>query len=308
MIKVPTVSIVLTSYNQMHNLECAFRSLLNQTYKDLEIIIVDDCSTDGVSRKYIESIAAQYPALVRAYFQEKNLGIARNKNFGFKLARGRYITYLDGDDFYLPDKIEREVDLFNSDPTIDVVYSNFSIQDYDGKFLGNWADETGAPEGFIFDAVFSREFPQNMLFRCELLKSEVLKGIGYYDESIVAYHDWDSRIRYSKFCKIKYTGNIGSVYVQDPAGISKTKKQLFLMTELERVYEKNKPLLASLPDVKRSRIKRIFKEKLLIGLIVHSDSMLLFWKSAFLYMCLKPLRIKFIVRQVYGRAKQLLMQ
>src|SRR4051812_32117775 len=98
------VSVVLTSYNQPALLKLAFDSLLNQTYENIEIIIVDDCSTDIGNRKLIERLNQRYPKKIKTYFQEKNVGIPKNKNTGFHLASGEYITYLDGDDTYYENK------------------------------------------------------------------------------------------------------------------------------------------------------------------------------------------------------------
>ncbi len=108
----PLVSVVLTSYNQKEQFERAFNSLISQTYKSIEIIIVDDCSTDNESQSYIKWLGEQYPDIVRYHLQKKNVGIPKNKNTGFKMACGDYVTYLDGDDQYYPEKIEREVDRF----------------------------------------------------------------------------------------------------------------------------------------------------------------------------------------------------
>lgn len=146
-----------------------------------------------------------------------------------------------------------------------------------------------------------------MLFRCELMKAEVLQKIDYYDESIPAYHDWDSRIRYAKFCKLKYIDYVGSVYVQDPAGISKTTKQLRLTREMEQVFNKNKPLLAELPTLQKKRIEKRVAEMLLQRLLIHSNSLSTFVRSVYQYLLLNPLGIKFVLSQVYGRAKRLLV-
>lgn len=305
--RTPTVSIVLTSYNQQVQLERAFNSLINQTFKDIEIIIVDDASTDKISQPYILSLLRQYPEIVKCYFQPQNVGIAKNKNTGFKMARGEYISFLDGDDYYMPQKIEHEVQAFLGDKSIDVVYSDFRYEDPNGKFLGKWSNVAQVPEGFVFEEVFCREFPGNVLFRFELMKAEVLKKIGYYDEGISAYHDWDSRIRYSKFSKLKFIDYVGSVYVQDPAGISRTKKQLYLIDEMQLVYKKNKPLLNDVPEERGKRIEKLLQEKILYGRVIHSNSSLQFLQSVFYYLLLRPANLKFVLSQVYGRVKQLIV-
>lgn len=306
--QLPLVSIVLTSFNQAKTLKKAFQSIINQTYESLEVIIVDDASTDTTSQTYIKTIAHLYPAIVRYYFQPFNIGIAKNKNTGFRMAQGQYITYLDGDDYYFPEKIEREVEAFLHDPNLDVVYSNFCIQNAEGDATELWNENGPPPEGFVFNEVMSRSFPKNMLYRCEMFKAEVLEKIGYYDESVVAYHDWDARIRYAKFCRLKYIDYVSSVYLQDLAGISKTKTQLFLLEEQIRVFEKNKLLLLDLSIAERQKVESALKKSILKGMVQYSATMWQFWESSFYYLILKPSDAIFVLRQVYARTRKLIFK
>ena len=303
MCHIPKISIILTSYNQKTQLRRAFKSLITQTYKNIEIIIVDDCSSDGESQQYIIHLAMIYPSVVKYYFQEHNVGIAKNKNTGFKLAQGDYITYLDGDDYYLPIKIEQEIEAFQKDNTIDVVYSNFVYQDNFGNDLGDWAGNIVPPEGLIFDKIITRRFPKNTLFRFEMMKAEVLKKINYYDEELIAYHDWDSRIRYAKFCKIKYVDNVGSVYVQDPAGVSKSLSQLFLIQEMEKVFDKNKPLLRDLPRSRQVDIVSEINDKFIKSRLFCAKSVRKLLPELFSYLFSKPADYKFVLTLLCRRLK-----
>ena len=297
---LPTVSIVLTSFNQKKQLERAFYSLLDQTFKDIEIIIVDDCSTEVETVSFIESVCKKYPDLVKSKIQKANVGIAKNKNTGFKMASGKFITYLDGDDYYYPEKIEKELNIIGNDDSVDVVYSNFLYEDFSGNTICIWKEEESrVPEGNIFKEVISRSFPKETLFRCELIRAEVLKKINYYDEEIVAYHDWDSRIRYSAFSKIKYVNNIGSVYVQDPAGVSKIKSQTFLSEEMNYVFEKNMPLLKELPVTVKQEIMKEMGIKLMKNQLIHAGSWITFFKYIISYICKKPEDMEFVLTQVY---------
>jgi glycosyltransferase involved in cell wall biosynthesis len=186
---LPLVSVVVTSYNQKESLERAVNSVLDQTYQNIQIVIADDYSTDA-SRCYLEKLKDQFPDKVKLVFQKKNVGIPKNKNAGFKACEGDFITYLDGDDFYYPEKIEREVKIFLEQPQLDIVYSNFQYVAMDSRMLWTWADQTWSPqEGYIFPLVFCRKFPRNTLYRCELMKKDVLEKIGYLDEDRIAYED-----------------------------------------------------------------------------------------------------------------------
>ena len=101
----PLVSIIIPNYNKAPYIRESIESALNQTYKNIEVIVVDDGSTDK-SRKIIKSFGKK----IKAYFlPHKNANVARN--FGFKKSKGEYIQFLDSDDIILPEKIEKQVEL-----------------------------------------------------------------------------------------------------------------------------------------------------------------------------------------------------
>ena len=101
----PLVSIIIPNYNKAPYIREAIESALNQTYKNIEVIVVDDGSTDQ-SREIIKSFGKK----IKAYFlPHKNANVARN--FGFKKSKGKYIQFLDSDDIILPEKIEKQVEV-----------------------------------------------------------------------------------------------------------------------------------------------------------------------------------------------------
>lgn len=251
------VSVSVTSYNQRDQLIRAVESVLSQTYKDIQIIIADDYSTKDDSREVIMDYKHKYGDQIKPIFQKENQGIPRNKNSGFKACDGDYITYLDGDDFYYPEKIERELAIFEQKPWADIVYSNFAFTDLEGEVQKLWASKKFTPpEGSVFKQVYARAFPNNAVYRCELMKKGVLSSVNYYDKDIAAFHDWDSRIRMTKRYKVAYSDYVGSAYVDDPNGISKSEKKARLFKELKYVYEKNKNLLEDLSDLDAQYIEQ----------------------------------------------------
>ena len=95
------ISVFITSFNQKDYLSQAIDSVLNQTLQPFEIIIADDCSTDG-SQALIKKYTNRYPHLIRPFCHSKNMGIPKNKSFAMHQAQGDFVTYLDGDDRFLP--------------------------------------------------------------------------------------------------------------------------------------------------------------------------------------------------------------
>lgn len=103
----PLISVVLPMYNAENFIEETIRSVLNQTYKTFEILVVDDCSNDK-SVEIVESLIEEYKN-IKLYINNENLGVAISRNRAVKNANGRFICYLDADDFWLPDKLEKQL-------------------------------------------------------------------------------------------------------------------------------------------------------------------------------------------------------
>jgi glycosyltransferase involved in cell wall biosynthesis len=121
---VPKISIVSPSYNQGNYIEAAINSVLDQNYENFEHIIIDGGSTDNT----IE-ILKKYPHLI--WISEPDEGQSDALNKGFRLATGKYIGWLNVDDYYLPGAFTSVADAFASDASIDAVYSNYRVVNAD---------------------------------------------------------------------------------------------------------------------------------------------------------------------------------
>ncbi len=240
----PLVSIILTSFNQPEFLEIAFKSLLEQTYKNIEIIIVDDCSTNPLNKELILKFHTENQERVQYYFQKKNVGIAKNKNYGFKMAKGDFITFLDGDDFYFPEKIESEMKVFKSNMALDAVYSDFVYTEPSGKTISSWATSS-MPEGDVFEQTVEETFPDGISYRFELAKRTVYEKFNFYDESLAIYHDWDFRIRYTPSSKVGFNYKIASAYRRSDTSISVRSSMEKLISERKRLILKNIKLIGT---------------------------------------------------------------
>ena len=132
----PFVSIICTVFNKEPWLKKTIDSFLAQKTEFLfEIILVDDASTDG-SRKIIADYQASHPDLIRAFYQDENLGIAKTWVTICKEARGQYIARCDGDDFWIdPLKLQKQVDLLASKPDCKWSNTDFDIYDEHGNFV-----------------------------------------------------------------------------------------------------------------------------------------------------------------------------
>ena len=127
---MPKVSVIIPTFNYGKYIEKAIDSVLSQTYKDFEIIVVDDGSTDNTK----EIIETKYKDKVR-YFYQENKGAPAARNRGIKESNGKYIGFLDADDFFLENKIEEQIKLVNEQKKITVICDGVATEINTGQKL-----------------------------------------------------------------------------------------------------------------------------------------------------------------------------
>lgn len=131
------VSIVLTTYNSIKYLKFQLDSLKNQTYKDFEVVISDDCSTDGTNEYVKEYIAKNSLKNWKLYTHDTNVGYALNFKQGIEKASGSIIFLCDHDDIWYSDKLEKYIYVFSNKPNVQLLGGSFVFIDKDGKELNN---------------------------------------------------------------------------------------------------------------------------------------------------------------------------
>ncbi len=124
------ISVVIPTHNRKEYLEKAIQSVVKQTFQDFEIIVVDD----GSKVNYAESICNKYANC--NYHYKPNGGLSSARNFGISVAKGDYIAFLDDDDFWRLDKLEKQVKILNNNPSIDCVHSAVAVVDENGFLTG----------------------------------------------------------------------------------------------------------------------------------------------------------------------------
>lgn len=182
----PTVSVIIAAYNYGHYLPQALDSALAQSFTDLEILVVDDGSTDDTA-EVIERYAHD-PRM--RYVRREHAGQPATKNAGIRASRGRWIAFLDADDAWLTDKLARQLAAAGDDPRTGVVYCDFAPIDAEGHLLAT-ATRT-LPRGEVLDEMFLRNF---VCFSSAMVRREVFDRIGMFDESIPLAIDYDLWLR-----------------------------------------------------------------------------------------------------------------
>jgi len=237
----PTVSVIIPTYNRERLLVRSVKSVLNQTYQDFEIIIVDDASTDN-TEKVVRSFNDERIRYVR---HDKNKGEAAARNTGIKLARGKYIASQDSDDEWLPEKLHKQIDLIEkSPPHVGVVYTGFWKIEQNKK--------TYIPFAWVKQkqADIHQELMKGNFIGCPvtLIKKQCFQKAGGFDESLSNLVDWEMWLRISKHYHFSCIDEPLAIAYYDKDNISDNPYSL--ATALESIlskhikdFKKNKKLL-----------------------------------------------------------------
>ncbi len=183
--KTPLVSIYITNYNYGSYIKQAIESVLNQTFKDFELIIIDDGSSDN-SKEIIENYAKLKK--VRIIFQ-KNKGLNVTNNIAMRLARGKYLVRLDADDFFKEDAIEKMCSKLESDSKLGLVFPDYYLID-------NLGDIIGKEQRHAFDKDVSL-LDQPAHGACTMIRISFLEKLGGYNESFSCQDGYDLWIRFT---------------------------------------------------------------------------------------------------------------
>ena len=178
------ISVIIPTYNRKNTLPRAVESVLNQVYKPVEIIIVDDGSTDGTKEWFSE----MYPLV--HYIYQVNSGVSLARNTGINSARGDWIALLDSDDEWLPDKLELQVKLLQNNAELRFCHTN-EIWIRNGVRI-NQMKKHQKYGGNIFKKCLDicRISPSSSLFH-----TSVIKDVGLFDESLDVCEDYDLWLR-----------------------------------------------------------------------------------------------------------------
>lgn len=217
----PVCSVIIPAYNYGHYIDKCINSVLAQTYPYKEIIVVDDGSTDNtpeVVKQFDNSII---------YHRKKNAGIAAAWNTGLSLCTGKYIQFLDADDTLSPDKLETQVAFLESNPDIDIVYSDYLFVDPDGNSL------TEQTKGYMGtglvkdDNVLQRLIRANFItVHCTLMRSEIIKtGFRFDAGNKKINEDWDFWLRLAaKGYKFQYCHGPVAYYLKHGNSVTSSNR------------------------------------------------------------------------------------
>lgn len=214
----PRVSVIVPLYDGERFLAEALDSALAQTFRDLEIIVVDDGSRDG-GGALADRYAQQHPEVVRVIHQH-NQGLCCARNAALAAARGEYLALLDADDVWLPHHLADSVGRLDADPQLGLVHADIERIDGDGNSLGRsprfWRDL----DGDVFEALFVRR--EHACCPTAVFRRSVVERVGTFDERFnrLGCEDRDLWLRIAAIAGVAYLGDVHARYRLHGANMS----------------------------------------------------------------------------------------
>jgi glycosyltransferase involved in cell wall biosynthesis len=191
------VSVVIPTCNRASFLKAAIQSVLNQTFRDFEIIVVDDASEDETP----EVIRSFTDPRIRCVRHEANKGQGVTRNDGIRCASGDYIALLDDDDEWLPEKLKKQVSMLDSSPSrVGLIYTGFyRVEGLIKRVIDQFIPQK---HGYLYEDLWA----QNWIKTCStvLLRRQCFEKAGFFDEELPSAADYDMWLRISKEFEIEY--------------------------------------------------------------------------------------------------------
>jgi glycosyltransferase involved in cell wall biosynthesis len=243
---MPLISVITATYNMARFIAPAMESVLGQTHKKFEHIIIDDGSTDhtkGIVDKFINDPRVKY-------HYQKNHGQTVAKNRGIRLSSGEYICFLDADNVWTSDKLERQLSVFNELPNgFKILYTDQDIIDENGNVLY-------IPKVKRYSGKITKEllFDNFVTFNTAMIKRECFEELGYFDEDLPRSIDYELWLRFSTRFKFYYIAGITTHYRVWEGQMSQDKeKRMKYASLITENFIKNNPNLLENKIVRKAR-------------------------------------------------------
>jgi glycosyltransferase involved in cell wall biosynthesis len=179
---MPEVSVVIATYNRGALLERALDSVFGQTFEDYEVLVADDGSTDDTPERL-----KKHRSRVRVLQLEHQGRPARVRNRAIQEASGKYLAFLDSDDLWAPEKLERQVGLMRQDPELVLCYTDSVVEDENGRFLHVHSRRERPRRGWVLDALLQTNF---IPVPTVLARTDLVSSAGGFEESLRMAEDW----------------------------------------------------------------------------------------------------------------------
>lgn len=256
----PRISVYVTCYNMAQYIEDCVLSVLNQSLPPEEIIVIDDASTDG-SVEILENLALKYPDIIRIVLNERNLGIAKNRNKAIEISTGEYVCGIDGDDLWAKNKIKVELESIIRTGADFAFSDHIRFRDFEPPSFSK--DETVRQEIIPIQTLFEQTLYRTYgysLYRSEMVSKTCFEELGGYDENLKIYEDYEFKIRLSRKYQGVYVKAITNGYRKNPLGLSKSC-QMTHFKSMKYILDKHRHtgVPRQLAKTERYRKKSLFR-------------------------------------------------
>lgn len=243
------ISVVIPAYNAEKTIQQTIESVLNQTFQDFEIIVINDGSTDFT----LDIISGINDSRIKI-FSYPNSGAAVSRNRGFDVAKGEYIALLDADDLWTSDKLEAQYNALKSHPQASVAYSWIDYIDQSGKFLQSGRHLTF--NGNVYSELLIQNFLENG--SNPLIRREAFAEVGGFDPSLLGGQDRDLYIRLSVNYHFVAVPLVQVFYRMSPDSISSQiiRQEKQCVAVIEKAFLQAPP---SLQYLKKESLAKIYK-------------------------------------------------
>jgi len=254
----PEISVIIPTYNRPELLERALQSVYAQTFKNFEIIVANDAGED------VEPLLCKLDAnrgRIKIVNAAQKSGVSATRNLALNLAQGKYIAYLDDDDYYYPEHLETLYNYLEKSGE-KVVYSNSlcAVQEY----------KNNAWVTIEKNVQFNSEFNSDQLLVANYIPilnimhaRECLEKSGIFDETLSTHEDWDLWIRLSRHYSFHHISQVTAEYTQRPAYDSGKSRKVYrdnFADTREIIYKKYANITANKPEVQALQ-QRIFEQQ-----------------------------------------------
>jgi glycosyltransferase involved in cell wall biosynthesis len=262
----PLVSVIIPTYNCLAFLPLAIKSVQKQQISDLEIIVLDDGSTD-LTWYYLQ-LAAQCEQRIRPVKLD-GVGVARARNHGIEIARGQYIAFLDADDYWFARKLATQLAFHQSQPKSTLSFCNYmhfkNEHENLGDCFGYWPgfarilDKQSQTDGYrLLQANGTGTiYAENIIgTSCVMINRQAMGSDLYFDENLSSAEDWDFWIKASLRGPIGFTTSIDMAYLMRPG--SETSQQQLRLQSMYTIMKRHfKPVLLSSPGALFTSFSRL---------------------------------------------------
>jgi glycosyltransferase involved in cell wall biosynthesis len=239
----PTVSVVIPAYNAAWCVGKAIDSVLAQDFRDFELIVVDDGSTDDTA-----AVLAGYGEAIRVV-HKPNGGLSSARNAGITAARGEFVAFLDADDWWLPSKLSRQVALMRARPELGFSSTCARVEDPQGRLVNLWA--CARWQGSFLVHLFGSAADVAGSGSAVIARRELFASVGGFDETLRSLEDIDMWMRLAAVSEYACIDEPLAVILKRPDSMSRNLE--VMRTAALQVMKKNRPLL---PKAKQGRYWR----------------------------------------------------